>query len=298
MTTRCAPCSMSRSAAAPAPTRRERTPSGPAPSSGGSAPTAAASPASRGPPGGAGHGRPGDRRAGPVLRRARAAVRVEALRLRPAPGPGTAGCGGRVRARRGGGRDGRGGRRRARGRYRAGGVTLRPVTTEADVGLLIEVHERVFGGTTPGSASPCSPGCTRRPTARPWCSPWPGTSRCPLPGRNSPRAPSLPGLWGGGTLPAWRGRGIYRALVAYRAGLAASRGYRYLTVDASADSEPIRAAWVFAAWRGPPPGSGLRRCPGDHQGVAVVTGAGSGLGREITRALLGAGWRVARRRAP
>ena len=28
-------------------------------------------------------------------------------------------------------------------------------------------------------------------------------------------------------------------------------------------------------------------------GVAVVTGAGSGLGREITRALLGAGWRVA-----
>ena len=28
-------------------------------------------------------------------------------------------------------------------------------------------------------------------------------------------------------------------------------------------------------------------------GVAVVTGAGSGLGREIARALLGAGWRVA-----
>jgi GNAT superfamily N-acetyltransferase len=47
------------------------------------------------------------------------------------------------------------------------------------------------------------------------------------------------GLWGGGTLPAWRGRGIYRALVAYRARLAAERGYRYLDVDASADSEPI-----------------------------------------------------------
>jgi GNAT superfamily N-acetyltransferase len=47
------------------------------------------------------------------------------------------------------------------------------------------------------------------------------------------------GLWGGGTVPAWRGRGIYRALVAYRAGLAAARGYRYLQVDASPDSRPI-----------------------------------------------------------
>jgi GNAT superfamily N-acetyltransferase len=47
------------------------------------------------------------------------------------------------------------------------------------------------------------------------------------------------GLWGGGTLPEWRGRGIYRALVLYRAELAAQRGYRYLTVDASPDSRPI-----------------------------------------------------------
>ena len=47
------------------------------------------------------------------------------------------------------------------------------------------------------------------------------------------------GLWGGGTLPQWRRRGIYRALVRYRAELAAARGYRYLTVDASEDSRPI-----------------------------------------------------------
>ena len=46
-------------------------------------------------------------------------------------------------------------------------------------------------------------------------------------------------LWGGGTLPAWRGRGIYRGLVAYRASLAADRGFRYLEVDASEDSRPI-----------------------------------------------------------
>jgi hypothetical protein len=35
-------------------------------------------------------------------------------------------------------------------------------------------------------------------------------------------------LWGGGTLPAWRSRGIYRAIVAYRANLALRRGFRYL----------------------------------------------------------------------
>ncbi len=47
------------------------------------------------------------------------------------------------------------------------------------------------------------------------------------------------GLWGGGTLPHWRRRGIYRAIVRYRAELAARRGYKYLTVDASDQSRPI-----------------------------------------------------------
>jgi GNAT superfamily N-acetyltransferase len=46
-------------------------------------------------------------------------------------------------------------------------------------------------------------------------------------------------LWGGSTLAAWRGRGIYRSLVAYRARLAVANGRRYLEVDASDDSRPI-----------------------------------------------------------
>ncbi|MFI5735173.1 GNAT family N-acetyltransferase [Kribbella sp. NPDC051587] len=48
-------------------------------------------------------------------------------------------------------------------------------------------------------------------------------------------------LWGGSTLPAYRGQGIYRAQVAYRRALAAERGYRYLQVDASPDSRGILA---------------------------------------------------------
>jgi GNAT superfamily N-acetyltransferase len=46
-------------------------------------------------------------------------------------------------------------------------------------------------------------------------------------------------LWGGSTLPEWRGRGIYKALVRYRARLAVARGFEYLQVDASDDSRPI-----------------------------------------------------------
>jgi GNAT superfamily N-acetyltransferase len=54
-------------------------------------------------------------------------------------------------------------------------------------------------------------------------------------------------LWGGGTLPAWRRRGIYRALVTYRANLASGRGLRYLQVDASPNSRPILERLGFVA---------------------------------------------------
>lgn len=54
-------------------------------------------------------------------------------------------------------------------------------------------------------------------------------------------------LWGGSTLPQWRGRGIYRALVAARAALAVARGVRYLQVDASGDSAPILQRLGFQA---------------------------------------------------
>ena len=133
------------------------------------------------------------------------------------------------------------------------GVTLQPVTDEAGVGRLIEVHERVFG--TDHSQLRRSllhqlrvaPELTAMVVAmaadEPVCS-----ARIEfLPGRQ------FASLWGGGTLPAWRGQGIYRALVSYRAGLAVARGYRYLQVDAMADSRPILARLGFAtlAWTTP-----------------------------------------------
>jgi GNAT superfamily N-acetyltransferase len=47
------------------------------------------------------------------------------------------------------------------------------------------------------------------------------------------------GLWGGSTLPEWRGRGFYRALVSHRARAAAERGFPYVRVDTTPASRPI-----------------------------------------------------------
>ncbi len=46
-------------------------------------------------------------------------------------------------------------------------------------------------------------------------------------------------LWGGSTLPAFRKRGIYSAMLATRAQEARRRGFRFLTIDASPMSRPI-----------------------------------------------------------
>ena len=55
------------------------------------------------------------------------------------------------------------------------------------------------------------------------------------------------GLFGGVTLPDYRGRGLYRATVAKRAELAREAGYRWLYVDALPTSRPILERLGFAA---------------------------------------------------
>jgi len=55
------------------------------------------------------------------------------------------------------------------------------------------------------------------------------------------------GLFGGVTLPEFRGRGLYRATVAKRAELARERGYRWLYSDALPTSRPILERLGFVA---------------------------------------------------
>jgi GNAT superfamily N-acetyltransferase len=58
------------------------------------------------------------------------------------------------------------------------------------------------------------------------------------------------GLFGGSTLKEYRGRGLYRALVAERAREARERECRYLTVDAAPTSCPILLGMGFEALTG------------------------------------------------
>ncbi|MFF4020027.1 GNAT family N-acetyltransferase [Streptomyces sp. NPDC001843] len=119
------------------------------------------------------------------------------------------------------------------------GVRLVPATDRAGVDLVVTVHEKVFG--TDGT------GLRRRLLARLDAAPDTVVAVVALVGDEPVGAarmeltPGTPfaGLWGGGTVEAWRGRGVYRALVAHRARTAAALGYRYLQVDASALSRPI-----------------------------------------------------------
>ncbi len=56
---------------------------------------------------------------------------------------------------------------------------------------------------------------------------------------NLPEGRVFASMWGGSTLAAHRGLGLYRALVAQRAAEARRRGYRFLTTDARETSRPI-----------------------------------------------------------
>ncbi len=62
-----------------------------------------------------------------------------------------------------------------------------------------------------------------------------------------PPGAEFAGLYGGGTVPAARHRGIYRSLVAARARNARQRGYRYLNVEAGVASKPILERLGFVA---------------------------------------------------
>jgi GNAT superfamily N-acetyltransferase len=117
------------------------------------------------------------------------------------------------------------------------GVRLLPVTEQRGVQALVRVHDEVFGGDHSGVGAFLLGGL-RDGTAAAVVA-WAGGT--PI---SSARTEFHPGtdfasLWGGGTLPAWRGKGVFRALVAYRAAIAQARGFRYLQVDATPDSRPI-----------------------------------------------------------
>lgn len=119
------------------------------------------------------------------------------------------------------------------------GITLRPVTTEADADLVAEAADAAFGGGGDRARA--------RVLARLAADPETVWTWLAMAGDRPVSAARMlihPGtgfasLWGGGTAPDWRGRGIYRALVARRMRVAVAAGCEYLQVDASEMSRPI-----------------------------------------------------------
>ncbi|MCM0675393.1 GNAT family N-acetyltransferase [Micromonospora phytophila] len=121
----------------------------------------------------------------------------------------------------------------------AEGVRLREVTARADLERIAAMEEAVWNSDRSHLAS----GLAKEITADPqsitvvvaeageevvsagWVRYVPGTG--------------FATLWGGSTLPQWRRKGIYRALVSHRARLAAQRDRTLLQVDASEESRPI-----------------------------------------------------------
>ena len=130
----------------------------------------------------------------------------------------------------------------------------RRVTNRADIDAYVAVTERAFGKTSPRSAEDLASRLLRDETESIGylviCA-----DRAVGAGRlDLPNARSFASIWSGGTDPAFRRRGLYRALVLLRARVARERGYRYLTVDARETSRPIlerlgfRALTTVVAW--------------------------------------------------
>jgi hypothetical protein len=127
------------------------------------------------------------------------------------------------------------------------GVRLQRVTDEAGLASLIDVHERAFGRVSAGYRESLRTQLRAAPEATVLVVAMAGDEPVSAARMECPPGTNFASLWGGGTVPGWRRRGIYRALVAYRAQIAAARGYRYLYVDALPTSRPILGGLGFTA---------------------------------------------------
>lgn len=123
----------------------------------------------------------------------------------------------------------------------AGPVVVRRIepgpSAADDVARMLDAQESVFGtGRGPSVESALRE--LEAGSSELWVAEVAGEVVCG--GRLTPvEGTEFAGIWGGSTLPAYRGRGIYRALVAARARSAIDRGIQFIHSDCTDMSRPI-----------------------------------------------------------
>jgi GNAT superfamily N-acetyltransferase len=142
------------------------------------------------------------------------------------------------------------------------GLRLVPVDDEAGVDAMVDVHLAVFGDVHPGTREAVLASLALEPRPVEAVVACAGSTPVSAGRVEFHEGTEFASLWGGGTLPGWRGHGVFTALVAWRAHRARERGFRYLQVDALPTSRPIlqrlgfvplaeTTPWVAASGRDP-----------------------------------------------
>jgi ribosomal protein S18 acetylase RimI-like enzyme len=119
------------------------------------------------------------------------------------------------------------------------GVEVRAVTDEHGVEALVSVHDQVFGEDHSAVGSALLAALARQPSTAAAVVAFAGRTPIAAGRVEFHHGSDFASLWGGGVVPSWRHRGVFRSLVAHRAALASARGFRYVQVDAMPDSRPI-----------------------------------------------------------
>ena len=129
------------------------------------------------------------------------------------------------------------------------GVDLRTVTAEPDVRAMSAMQDVAFGDSVSDEmANALLDRLALNDGMQLWIAEAAG--KIVSAGRLEPVAgTAFAGIWGGATLPEWRGRGIYRALTSARARSALSMGKTFIHSDSTEFSRPIleRAGLVNAS---------------------------------------------------
>ncbi|NTU31893.1 GNAT family N-acetyltransferase [Brevibacillus sp. HB1.1] len=130
---------------------------------------------------------------------------------------------------------------------------IRQITNSAGIDDIMQLEEQVWGSANPEMAARLKKDLAEDPKHLLVYAAYSGDQAVSAAWMYLHEGTSFGSLWGGSTLPAYRNKGYYTALVAIRVQVAHERGYPLLMVDASPMSRPIleKKGFEFLAYTYP-----------------------------------------------